>query len=157
MGRHCTLIGCIDVAMFDGITALPADVVTALTIRVCRNNECISATVPRLPSGPDVGVRCDVEGSLSTYCVVVMNPDGRYRIDLGIREWDGLRNEDRYELRVVHTPTNTVIAEAGSTVAYSTWMPNGPHCESTCRMATYAVTRHEIPVGMSSMRDAAVD
>ncbi|MFO0605297.1 MAG: hypothetical protein U0324_19110 [Polyangiales bacterium] len=152
--RQCTAVGCSDSVRLPGVLTLAGSDMTALSLRLCRNDVCATGSVTQLPVSPGTGLACELSGNPEARCTVWATEDGRYRLDLGFGWQTNLRDGDRYELRVLHVPTGTVLAEAVSLATYATSTPNGPGCEPTCQTATLTVTRREIPPTTTPVRDA---
>ncbi len=152
--RRCTLIGCWESVSLPSVVTLSGADMLALDLRLCRNDVCATGSVARLPDAVGIGPSCGLTGNPEVFCNVQAAPDGRYRLDVGFRWQTNLRDGDRYEVRVTHQPTRTILAEAAEAVRYATSTPNGPGCEPTCQTATLDVTRRELPVAETPVRDA---
>jgi len=142
MGVGCTQDGC--PAPFLWSAELPADVsyerVRALTVRACRNGDCVEGLLDFLPAaewrvGAGIGSMLErpsePDRGSGAWVTVRQETSGAFGVEVSWYESDA-RDGDRYLVEVSGSE-GVVIGLAEQTVAYRTWHPNGPVACCECR------------------------
>jgi hypothetical protein len=138
-GGECTLMGCGDGIVARLSVERSLDEIRLLSLRMCRNEECIEGSLAGLPPPPDPSFPTSTgfpeisDANPGNAVGVTVTPRaGSFAVDVSWHPWDPreLADGDTYQVTLTE-PSGTELVSHTEAVDYIESYPNGRECGAT--------------------------